>query len=293
MVTMRSSKQDRATMLNMMKKGQEPRTPEELQEHYEIEKELASRLRASTREQRKGLYATIYDEFNQRVPFYAEMAHAQSAQESVTPGSPQWHFLSRFLHKDTIFLEVGAGACATALAAAKFVKKVYAQEVSEEIIKSVKGPENFQAILFDGFSLSPLPESATVAYSDQVMEHVHPDDALEQVTSVYEALASGGIYICITPNGLNGPHDVSRYFDLTATGFHLKEYTNTELSDLFRRAGFSKIWVYIGTSGHYVRWPLFLVKMQEAMLNLLPPHLRRAVARVSLPICVRLVGIKA
>jgi len=290
MLTMRSAHEN--TLLTKMKRAHEQRTPEQLKEHYAIEKELANKLRATIREQRKELYATIYDEFNRRVPFYAKLSQQQAEQTEATPGSPQWRFLRRFLRNDTIFLEIGAGTCATSLTAARFVKKVYAQEVSEEIIKSVQGPENFQALLFDGFSISPLPENASVAYSDQVMEHIHPDDALEQLTSIYRALKPGGIYICITPNGLNGPHDISRYFDLTATGFHLKEYTTTELSALFQQAGFSHVRVYIGASGYHVRWPLCCVKLQESLLSHLPPRVRRAIARVSLPTCIRLVGVK-
>src|SRR5581483_1862819 len=290
MLTMRSAHEN--MLLTKMKRAHEQRTPEQLKEHYAIEKELANKLRATVREQRKELYATIYDEFNRRVPFYAELSQQQAQQTSATLGSPQWRFLRRFLRKDTIFLEIGAGTCATSLTATRFVKKVYAQEVSEEIIKSVQGPKNFQALLFDGFSISPPPESASVAYSDQVMEHIHPDDALEQLTSIYRALKPGGIYICITPNGLNGPHDISRYFDLTATGFHLKEYTTTELSALFQQAGFLRVRVYIGASGYYVRWPLFCVKLQESLLNHLPPRVKRAIARVSLPTCIRLVGVK-
>ncbi len=293
MLTIHSTHQAQTKLRTRMKKEREQRTPEQLQEHYEIEKELASTLRASSREQRKELYAAIYNEFNLRVPFYAELSRQHAQQATAVTASPQWRFLRRFLRKDTVFLEVGAGTCVTSLAAAQYVKQVYAQEVSEEVIKSVKGPDNFQALLFDGFSISSLSEPATVAYSDQVMEHIHPEDALEQLKSIYEELKPGGMYICITPNGLNGPHDVSRYFDVKASGFHLKEYTYTELCRLFQRAGFSKVWVYIGAVGYYFRWPLFCIQLQEGLLSYLPLSVRRALARVSLPTCVRLVGVKA
>lgn len=62
------------------------------------------------------------------------------------------------------------------------------------------------------------------------MEHLHPDDAYEQLQEIYNALIPGGIYICITPNRLSGPHDVSQYFDSIATGFHPKEYTTVEMN---------------------------------------------------------------
>ena len=87
------------------------------------------------------------------------------------------------------------------------------------------------------------------------MEHLHPDDASEQLTNIYEILINGGIYVCVTPNWLSGPHDISKYFDLVAKGFHLKEYTNTDLSNLFKRVGFSQVRAYLGAMGIYIRIP--------------------------------------
>jgi len=288
-----SMQKNRHKMLSMMEKEQEQRTPEQVLAHYEIEKELAKRLRASSREERKELYTKIYDEFNQRIPFYAESSQKHAKQVAIMIGSPQWNFLRRFLHKETIFLEIGAGTCAISLTAARFVEKVYALEVSEEIIKHVKGPDNFATVLFDGFSIPLLPERVSVAYSDQILEHIHPEDTLEQIKSVYQALLPGGLYVCVTPNGLNGPHDISRYFDFVATGLHLKEYTHTELDRLFRRAGFAKVRAYIGASGFYIRWPLVCIKLLEGILSFLPLHLSKAIARVLLPWDIRMVGVKA
>jgi SAM-dependent methyltransferase len=264
----------------------------EHKEHYEIEKELATRLRESSREERKTLYVSLYDEFNQRVPIYTEAIGEQASQVTSVMASPQWRFLRRFLHKDTVFLEIGAGTCAISLATAGFVKKVYALEVSKEVTKHVQKPENFELILFDGFSMPVPAESISVAYSDQVMEHIHPDDAYEQLAHIYNALAHGGIYICITPNRLNGPHDISRHFDRVATGFHLKEYTNSELSALLKQVGFSQVKAYIGVPALYVRVPLVLLRIQEGLLDRLPHTLSRTIARMSLSWCVRLVGVK-
>ena len=48
-----------------------PRTHEQLREHYEVEKELAARLRKSTREERSVLFATLYGRFSGA--FYKEL----------------------------------------------------------------------------------------------------------------------------------------------------------------------------------------------------------------------------
>ncbi len=223
---------------------------------------------------------------------HTELAQDQSSQAATTLASPQWRFLRRFLHKNTVFLEIGAGTCAISLAAAQRVKKVFALEVSKEITRHVKSSENFELVLFDGFDI-PLPaESINVAFSDQVIEHIHPDDLLEQLMSIHSVLANRGMYICITPNRLNGPHDISRHFDVVATGFHLREYTNSELSDLFKQAGFSKVKAYVGIPALYVRFPLFVLRLQEGLLNRLPRKLSKPLARISLTRCIRLVGIK-
>jgi hypothetical protein len=84
----------------------------------------------------------------------------------------------------------------------------------------------------------------------------------------------------MTPNRLNGPHDVSMYFDDgEASGFHLKEYTNAELDALFRKVGFSKVRAYAGGKGIYFRFPLRALKFLEALLHALPRPASKAAAR--------------
>ena len=81
------------------------------------------------------------------------------------------------------------------------------------------------------------------------------------------------------PNRINGPHDISKYFDKVATGFHMKEYTTGELSSLCRGVGFSGVASYIGAKGYYFRMPQFLLRMFEAVLEALPYRLRSTIGR--------------
>jgi SAM-dependent methyltransferase len=141
-----------------------------------------------------------------------------------------------------------------------------------------------------------LPENTVdVAYSNQLMEHLHPDDALEQLRNLFHVLTPGGIYICITPNALTGPHDVSRYFDQVSTGFHLKEYTIGELKALFKEAGFSKVRAYIGARGFYLPFPVLPLVCCEKMLSLLTYAVRRPITH-SPPfkalLNIRFIGVK-
>lgn len=257
----------------------ERRTPEQLREHYVIEKELAGRLRNASREERRYLYSALYDELYRRVPHHPQLTRKLDSRVRTEAVSTQMKLLGRFLKPEFTFLEVGPGDCKLAFEIAKFVKKVCAVDVSEEVTKGLSHPKNFELIISDGCSIPVTDNSVNVAYSHQLMEHLHPDDALEQLRNIYNALIPGGVYLCITPNRLSGPHDISGYFDEVATGFHLKEYTATELVSIFKTAGFSTVSAVLGVKGFQLRLPLFLVIWIESVLTTLPCSLSKRISR--------------
>ena len=275
--------------------SRDARTMEQIREHYEIEKELAARLRNAPKQERRYLYSSLYDELFQRVPLHPLLTQKSSPAEALQAVHSQMRFLRRFVRPNITFLEVGPGDCALSVEMTKFAKQVYAVDVSDEITKGLTSPSNFHLILSDGSNI-PVPQnSVDVAYSHQLMEHLHPDDAFEQLQNIYNALVPGGNYICITPNRLSGPHDISVFFDKVATGFHLKEYTTRELSGLFRKVGFSRIRIYVGFRGIHFIFPAPLLFLCEALLYKLPTALRESIAR-SRPfrvlLGIRLVGTK-
>lgn len=273
----------------------EHRTSAQVQEHYQIERELANRLRHASKQERRYLYSTLYDELYQRVPLHPQLTRKKSPVETAQAVESQMIFLKRFLTEDTTFMEIGPGDCSLSYEVTKEVKQVYAVDVSDEITKAQNTPDNFQLILSDGCSVPLLGGSVNVAYSNQLMEHLHSDDAFEQLQNIYNALESDGQYICITPNRLTGPHDISVHFDPIATGFHLKEYTVLELSRLFKQVGFSSSRVYVGARGIYLRFPVILSILCERLLSMLPIALKNPIAH-SLPFLIllncRFVGIK-
>lgn len=263
-------------MISIKIPATEKRNFQELKEHYEIEKELAGRLRNARKEERKQLYALLYDELFERVPHHPQLTRKRDSKDSRERVARQLRFLNNFLSPETIFLEVGSGDCSLALEVAKRVRKVYAVDVSKEITQNPDYPANFELIISDGCSI-PVPEnSVTVAYSDQLLEHLHPDDTIEQLQNAYKALTPGGVSICITPNRLSGPHDISKYFDKVATGFHLKEYTNTELINIYRKIGFSRVYIYSG--GRKISH-LYTIMLYEMFLAMLPYSLRERIIR--------------
>ena len=254
------------------------RSTEDLREHYEIEKELANRLRHSRREERAAMYAVVYDELFRRLPLHPQWTR-QNTELRERQLQGQVRQLSRHLTADTIFLEIGAGDCALTTRIAPLVRKAYGLEVSEELTLRIPASEKLQILLSKGCEV-PLPDDTVdLAYSNQVIEHIHPDDVVDQLKDIYRVLKPGGRYYCITPNRLYGPNDISRDFDREATGLHLKEYSITDLVKLFRRIGFRRVWIERTIKGHHYPFPLLPAKALEAILQWLPWSLRTPLAR--------------
>ncbi|MBI3169140.1 MAG: class I SAM-dependent methyltransferase [Chloroflexi bacterium] len=273
----------------------DPRTPEQIREHYGIEKELANRLRNSTREERKTLYKDMYNELFRRIPHHPQLTRKASKEDTDKLIAYQSNDIVPLVNSKTVFLEVGPGDCAFSFVIAKAAKMVYAVDVSEEITQSTNVPNNFKLILSDGTNI-PLPaDSVNLAYSNQLMEHLHPDDAETQLKEIYNALAPGGIYFCCTPNRLIGPTDVSRHFDQFATGLHLKEYTIRELSRIFRKVGFRKLRVLARIKKINFIFPASLVIIMEGLIDILPYKQKKRVAYIN-PIFtmlgIKLIGTK-
>lgn len=250
--------------------GKTNRLPADIEHHYRVELELAGRLRNAPRADRLSLYGPLYDELFRRVPNHPQLTRKVSEAERRAASNDKFALLARFIDANTVFLEIGCGDCAfTQAVADRGARKCYGLDVSREILSGVSHPK-VETVLSDGCTVPVPPASVTLAYSFQVMEHIHPDDALEQLRNLFVAIAPGGSYMCTTPSRLNGPHDVSKFFDPVARGFHLKEYTNSELARLFRDVGFSRVVPYAGFRGHYLRLPLSFVRVFEWAFGKLP-----------------------
>lgn len=271
------------------------RTEARIREHYEVERELAQRLREADRASRRTLYNDVYDELYRRVPDHPLIARAAepAAREPQIRKLTGW--VAPFLGRDGTFLEIGPGDCLFSFALAGRCKFVYAVDVSDGYVDAARKPANFALTISDGTSVPVPAASIDVAFSDQLMEHLHPDDALEQLAEIQRALKPGGTYIVITPNRFSGPHDVSRFFSDRAEGFHLREYTNRELAAILRRAGFASVRAGVPLRGRLATLPVGPFAVMEAILGALPAALRTAVARtrpVRALLGVRLIATK-
>lgn len=248
------------------------RDPARVRAHYEIERSLAERLRNASKQERRVLYPALYDELMRRVEDHPLRQAVRTPEQVASSVAYHRNMLEPFLKPDSVFLEIGAGDCSLSLAVAREVKQVYAVDVSTEATGQIVPPPNFTLVISDGTSIPVPASSVDLAFSNQLMEHLHPDDALEQLREIYTALAPGGRYLLATPNRLNGPHDISLGFDTTATGLHLREYTVRELVPIMKRAGFKQVQVYYPS--RHLRASAAPVEVIEALLESLPSSLR-------------------
>lgn len=114
----------------------------------------------------------------------------------------------------SVFLEIGAGDCALARRAAGYVERVYALDISEDVMGRLGGPPNLVRMRHDGVRI-PLPEAVVdVAFSRQLV--------ISQLPGVCHALKDGGVFYTTS----KGPA--------------------SELRKVFFDAGFSAIRFYVG-----------------------------------------------
>lgn len=262
-----------------------------LRAHYLVERELADRLRMSASHERGRLYGEVYDELFRRVPDHPQLTNGPAVRE----GDMRWQLrlLGRFLESGMSFLEVGAGDCRLSLAMAPRAQRVVALDVSEEIASAVRRPDNFELVISDGRRV-PLPDSSVdLAYSNQLMEHLHPDDVEGQLRELVRVLRPGGRYVCVTPHRYSGPHDISAFFGCEPTGFHLKEYTVGGLRAAFLGAGFTRMDVVINARLRHFVVPAVTATGLERTLDRLPAGVRRKAARSPLRMILgsRVVGV--
>jgi len=251
------------------------RTKASVKEHYLVERKLADKLRAAPAEQRATVYGQVYDELFRSVPDHPQLSVDAHERERHVLGNLK--FVSRFLTKESCLMEIGAGDCLFSINAARDIRKGVVVDVSEVIVSAATNVPNLDIVITDGVNLPVEPGSVDVAYSDQLMEHLHPDDAATQLLNVARAIRPGGVYVCITPNRVYGPHDVSRGFDDVATGFHLREYTGREIRTMFLEAGFRKVTFFAGGRGHYVRMPTAVALLAESLFERVPKAIRARV----------------
>ncbi len=251
--------------------SREDRSVARLSAHYEIERELVERFARADRAERSALYATVYDELYARLPDHPQHRVDQNRFLEASAGAA---FLKRLIPHGARFAEIGAGDCLESIALADHCRSVIALDVSGGQQIAGARPDNFRFAKIDGISIPLKSQSVDFFYSNQLLEHLHPSDAFEQLQAVCRILAPGGVYYCATASALCGPHDISRYFDDRPTGLHFREYTYQDLERLFCEAGFGRLRAVWRKGAHHLTAPVSVAVAMERAYSALPSNLR-------------------
>jgi SAM-dependent methyltransferase len=251
----------------------ETRTIEQLREQLAVERDLARRLREAP--DTRGLYSAVYDEFLRRVPHHPSLELKEHPEAQAEVIALQVRLLGPFLDSRTRFLEVGGGDGLLARELSRRVAQVTAIEAGKEISAGTSGVPNLTVLLCDSPPYA-LPDGIVdLAFSSHFIEHLRRDDALLHLREMRRLLSPGGRYVCVTPNRLWGPHDISRYFSDVPEGLHLHEYSHNELLRFFRRAGFRRPRVISRLGAADRRLPHLGYRALEGVLTALPQEARR------------------
>jgi SAM-dependent methyltransferase len=248
------------------------RPPERLIAHYRIERRLSDRLRAAPRDERPRVYSEVYSELFESLPDHPQKTTKDTCGARVVN---RVRLLAPLLKPDATYLEIGCGNAMLPFALAGRAREVLGLDVTDALIDFAAAPANFRFVPTNGIDIPLADESVDLAHSDQLMEHLHVDDAESQVAEIRRVLKPGGRYLCSTPNRLTGPHDISVFFDDTATGFHMREYDYSSLKDVLLKAGFASVEFPLVVRGFHVATPPFpVLRSAERLVESAPSWLR-------------------
>ena len=243
---------------------------------FHLEVKYSNILRKTTNQLERGkLYYQLYSKFFNEIsehPMLNRTEHEINNRVNRTI-----NFLSDYISPSSKLIEIGAGDCSVTIGLAPLLDQAMGVDVAKNIMpnKDIL-PKNVNLFVSeDGITLPSKKNYFDIAYSNQLLEHLHLEDSKSHLINVYNLLATDGYYIFNTPHRFFGPHDVSVYFYNISKGFHLKEYCNYELYILLKKAGFSKINLITGIKGRKILLPIFISILVEFLLVMLPYKIRK------------------
>ena len=258
--------------------GNEP--ADRIAEHYRTEARMRRRILTAAPAERSGLYARAYEAIIGRAetsPPEAQEAEAIRRRRQV---AGQVKALSHYLKASSRVLEIGPGDGLLSMALCQRVAAVTAVDVRDGLSHVPDLPANLELVVSDVRAAPVEPRAYDLAITDQLLEHLHPEDVEGLLAGAWTALRPGGLLIVLTPNRLLGPHDISRFYDHDEPrGLHLHEFSFAELRTVLQLAGFVRVRPMMGGGRYWIRSSAALVGGVEATLEALPTALRRRLVR--------------
>jgi ubiquinone/menaquinone biosynthesis C-methylase UbiE len=254
----------------IQRRWKDTRPPERLIAHYELERRLADRLRAASRDERSRVYSELFNS----LPDHPQKAAVGSRPHRI---AKQARVLKPLMGRGDVYLEIGCGDASLPFALSGITREVLGLDVTDALVDFAAAPANFRFLKTDGVGIPLADNSVDLGHSDQLMEHLHVEDAEAQLREIHRVLRPGAHYVCTTPSAVTGPHDISMYFDEVAMGMYMREYDYRSLRALLLQAGFRQIEFPLVVDGYWLATPPYwLLHGIERALQWLPAQLRRS-----------------
>jgi SAM-dependent methyltransferase len=221
----------------------------------------------------------MYDELFDKVPDHPRLTRRADPERAAAINGARLKLLERFLHQPATVAEFGSGDCRFAFELCRRARFVYGLDISDQRGRSDDTPENFELVIYDGYNLPLRENSVDLVLSEQLVEHLHPEDVSLHFQMARDILKGGGVYVLHTPHRFTGPHDVSKYFCDEPAGFHLKEWTYAELVSVLRESGYRSWEGFSSFRARPIRVPVACLILVESVLRVLPRFPRRLLAR--------------
>jgi 2-polyprenyl-3-methyl-5-hydroxy-6-metoxy-1,4-benzoquinol methylase len=207
----------------------------------EIEGQLAQRLTDASASERRRLYGQVYDQI------YDMHLTREPLQLDFGARIELVKFLRKLTRAGDSVLEVGCGGGLLAIELARQGRQVLGVDVSARILEQARHRAGclpgLTFALTEGTDLPAAEDSFDLAYSVEVIEHLHADDVSVHLREVRRVLKPGGHLWLLTPNRLDSVGAAARFGVALepAADVHLKEWTYAELGDQLRAADFTSL----------------------------------------------------
>jgi 2-polyprenyl-3-methyl-5-hydroxy-6-metoxy-1,4-benzoquinol methylase len=207
--------------------------------HWRIERQGTAAILASDSASRADVTAEAYGAVFGQCPW-----RNTAGERAQDPERAFSHFLKLLRPAHRVY-EVGSGnGELIAWLAGKGFRCVATEITRERGAQHASTVSGLEWHATDGVNLTryePLG-SFDAVLSNQVLEHLHPEDVATHFAAAAALLKPGGRYVLATPHRLCGPADLSEVFALERpVCFHLREYSYDELVPVLKRCGFARV----------------------------------------------------
>ena len=173
----------------------EPVSEADILRHLELEQSLTADLLASVPETRREVFAEAYGRL------YRELPWLNVGSEHLAPDAEDWVRLIGPPPSKVYEVGSGNGALASALAQRGYVVEATEITLERQTTDTLHWSET------DGVHLADYAENAPydAVVSNQVVEHLHPEDIDDHLRHAHAILKPGGRYVLETPLWYRGP----------------------------------------------------------------------------------------